>query len=70
MAQNAVYQQYPANYAGKQYQFSNILLNVTGTYFPFIVSLSYSDTNDVAEGRGVSVPDGHHARRVQSDRQH
>ena len=54
MAQNAVYQQYPANYAGKQYQFSNILLNVAGTYFPFITSVSYSDTNDVAEGRGVS----------------
>lgn len=54
MAQNAVYQQYPANYTGLQYQFSNILLNVAGTYFPFIVSLSYSDTNDVAEGRGVS----------------
>ena len=54
MAQNAVYQQYPANYAGLQYQFSNIALGILGTYFPFIVSLSYSDTNDVAEGRGVS----------------
>ena len=54
MAQNAVYQQYPANYAGLQYQFSNIQLGILGTYFPFIVSLSYSDTNDVAEGRGVS----------------
>jgi hypothetical protein len=54
MAQNAVYQQYPSNYAGLQYQFSNIALGILGTYFPFIVSLSYSDTNDVAEGRGVS----------------
>ena len=38
MAQNAVYQQYPANYAGLQYQFSNIQLGILGTYFPFILS--------------------------------
>lgn len=54
MAQNSVYQQYPNNYTGLQYQFSNIQLGILGTYFPFIVSLSYSDTNDVAEGRGIS----------------
>lgn len=54
MPQNSVLQQYPSNYPGMQYQFSNIQIGLLGTYFPFVMSLSYSDTNDIAEGRGVS----------------
>lgn len=57
MAQNSVYQTYSNNQSALQFQFSNIALSLSsapGTYFPFIVSISYSDTNDVSEGRGIS----------------
>lgn len=57
MAANAVFQTYPANYASVQLQYSNVLISISsapGVYFPFITSVSYSDSMDVAEGRGVS----------------
>lgn len=54
MASNAVIQQYPANYASNQFQYSNLALNILGTYFPWLTEVEYSDTCDVAEGRGVS----------------
>lgn len=54
MAQNSVFQQYPQPFAGFQYQYSNIQINLQGRYFPWVSSVSYSDTNDVAEARGVS----------------
>lgn len=49
--------QYPANYSQFQYQFSNIAVSLStkpDTYFPFFTAISYSDTNDVAEARGIS----------------
>lgn len=57
MASNSVFQTYPANYASVQYQYSNVQISISsapGVYFPFIMSVSYSDSLDIAEGRGVS----------------
>lgn len=57
MAQNSVYQTYPQPYGSMQYQYSNVQISLSsapGVFFPFIVSVDYSDTNAVAEGRGVS----------------
>ena len=57
MASNSVFQTYPANYASVQYQYSNVQISISsapGVYFPFITSVSYQDSIDVAEGRGVS----------------
>lgn len=57
MPQNAVYTVYPSNYASVQYQYSNVQISISsapGVYFPFITSVSYQDSIDVAEGRGVS----------------
>lgn len=57
MAANAVFQTYPANYASVQYQYSNVQISISsapGVYFPFLTSVSYSDSMDVAEGEGMS----------------
>lgn len=54
MASNAVLQQYPANYASSQFQYSNLQLAILGQYFPYLTEVEYTDTNDVAEGRGIS----------------
>lgn len=57
MASNSVYQTYPQPYGSMQYQYSNVQISLSsapGVFFPFIVSVDYSDTCDVAEGRGVS----------------
>lgn len=54
MASNVVTQQYPNNYASNQFQYSNLALNILGVYFPWLTSVEYNDTCDVAEGRGIS----------------
>lgn len=57
MAANQVFATYPSNYASVQYQYSNVSITISSapsTYFPFITSVSYQDSIDVAEGRGVS----------------
>lgn len=57
MAQNSVYQTYPQPYGSMQYQYSNVQISLSsapGVFFPFIVSVDYSDTNEIAEGRGAS----------------
>ena len=54
MAQNSVYQTYPQPFGALQYQYSNISVNISGRYFTFFNSVNYSDTNDVAEARGIS----------------
>jgi hypothetical protein len=54
MAQNSVYQTYPQPFGALQYQYSNISVNISGQYFTFFNSVNYSDTNDVAEARGIS----------------
>lgn len=56
MANNAV-TQYPQPFGATQLQFSNIAITFSSdpaTYFPWVGSAEYSDTCEVAEGRGVS----------------
>jgi len=57
MTSNSVFQTYPANQSSLQLQYSNVQISISsapGVFFPFIMSVEYSDTNDVAEGRGIS----------------
>ncbi len=57
MASNSVYQIYPANQSSVQFQYSNVQISISsapGVYFPFIMSVSYQDSLEVAEGRGTS----------------
>lgn len=51
---NSVISVYPPLYNGVQLQMSNLNLSFEGTYFPYFTEFEYSDTCEVAEGRGAS----------------
>lgn len=51
---NAVITTYPPLFNGFQLQMSNLNLGIEGVYFPYFNEFEYSDTCEVAEGRGAS----------------